>query len=189
MNRELQEQLEFLQLQENDTIVDIGASSGSFNASMAAIAQVKSLHFLLVDIDTACLNSRTIANVINHYTTLRGAPLTAGFQFVQNTPDSLWLPLNRYRKVWMMNVLHEIPDMTKMTIDVAAIMRTGGELVLLELIPRKKGQLHGGCKMPLRTVNEWKELVESSGLQFVEHLVVEKNRGKTKLALMRFVKR
>ncbi len=188
MKAGLQREIDFFRLMENDTIVDIGASSGSYNGAISAATSFTNLHFVLVDIDSSCLNQRKVTNMIGHYSILKGDKITNTFQLVNNTPDSLWLPANRYKKAWLLNVLHEIPDPDKMVKDINYILQQAGELVLLEITPTKRGELHGGCRMPLRSATEWKAIFDKNGFLFTEALEIKKNRGKTHLVMMRFVK-
>ena len=108
------QQYEFLNVQEGDTIVDIGAQSGTFEGCFLSVNDLKTVSFILVDIDSGCLNRQKLNNMIAHYSKVKGDSIRNGFQIVQNTPDSLWLPLNAYREVWIFNTLHEIPDQQKM---------------------------------------------------------------------------
>jgi hypothetical protein len=187
IRRELQQQFNFLKLQPNDTIVDIGSSSGVYNGAIASLSEHK-LHFVLVDIDTACLNSGKVAGMTNHFNSLKGSAINSSFQIINNTPDSLWLPANSYKKAWLINVLHEIPDPGKMVRDANSILQQGGELIVFEMIPKRSGQLHGGCRMPLQSVANWKEMMNKNGFQFTEEIEIIKNRGKTRIAMMRFIK-
>src|SRR5688572_25859011 len=52
----LKEEFAFLKLNDRDTVVDIGAGSGWFNGAVAAGTNIQDVHFILVDIDTSCLN-------------------------------------------------------------------------------------------------------------------------------------
>jgi ubiquinone/menaquinone biosynthesis C-methylase UbiE len=188
MKEQLQEQFDFLKIAEGDTIVDIGAASGWYEGAFSVHSPLQKLHFILVDIDSSCLNKTKVDNMISHYSKLKGGPITHQFILVNNTVDSLHLPQNQFSKVWLMNVLHEIPDGKKMVGDIYNILRMGGELVVLEFMPKKPGQLHGGCHMPLRNMEEWKALLKDQGMQFVEHIEVLKDRGRSRIALMRFRK-
>ena len=50
------DQFDFLNVHEGDTIVDIGAQSGSYEGCYLAVTKFKTVCFLLVDIDSSCLN-------------------------------------------------------------------------------------------------------------------------------------
>jgi hypothetical protein len=95
-------------VQEGDTIVDIGAQSGTYEGCFLAVNNFKTVRFLLVDIDSSCLNQEKVNNMVAHYSKVKGDSIRNSFQIVQNTPDSLWLPLNQYRKAWLFNTLHEL---------------------------------------------------------------------------------
>lgn len=96
-------QTAFFQLKNNDTIVDIGSSSGGLDGALASFMDVTGVHFILVDIDSNCLNPTKVKNMQTYYAQVKGAPLAATFSMVNNTTDSLYLPLNRYRKDTLMN--------------------------------------------------------------------------------------
>ena len=183
----LQPQFDFLQVKENDTIVDIGASSGWFDGAVSAGTEFNNLLFVLVDIDTICLNPGKIDAMVSHYSKVKGRPILNQFQIINNTPDSLWLPLNTYPKVLLMNTLHEIPNQNKIARDIHSILREGGELILLEMKPTKKGELHFGCKKPLLDLEEMKLLFEKNGFRYAEAKEVRNNKRST-FQLVRFIK-
>lgn len=101
--------------------------------------------------------------MIAHYSAVKGDSIKAHFQIVQNTADSLWLPLNSFQKAWLLNTLHEISDQTKMVKGIYSVLRTGGEIVILELTPDYEGQLHGGCHKPLMNFEKINEIFTSNG--------------------------
>lgn len=187
MIRELNWQFAFLKLQERDTVVDIGAASGWFEGAYSAASPLQHLHFVLVDIDSACLNTEKVNQMIGHYAALKGAPITHGFELVHNTPDSLFLPAATYGKAWLLNVLHEVDKKEKLLADIRSILREGGELVILELSPQYPGQLHGGCKKPLWDLAQWRAVLEGNGFHFVEEQAVRRNK-RQELRMMRFVR-
>jgi ubiquinone/menaquinone biosynthesis C-methylase UbiE len=107
---------------------------------------------------------------------------------VQNTADSLWLPLDRFKKIWLLNTLHEIPDQEKMIKDMAAVLRTGGEVVILENPPKYEGQLHGGCHKPLLSFEKIYALFTSNGFQFAERKDIIRKRN-SDILMARFIKK
>lgn len=180
----------FLRLKNHDTIVDIGASSGSYDGALASFMEAKDVHFVLVDIDTNCLNARKVNNMQAFYTQVKGSPLPATFSIVNNTPDSLFLALNRYGKVFLVNTLHEIPAREKFVRSVCNIMRPGGELILSELLSRPRHTIHGGCRQPLLDEEEIKTLFEQNGFHREDVLMNPNNakRAANPLMMARFVK-
>jgi len=182
-----QPQFDFLQVAEGDTIVDIGAGSGWYEGGFSAVSDFKNLTFILVDINAKCLNEQKVKNMVAYYAAVKRDTISNRFQIVQNTPDSLWLPLGGFQKVWMMNTLHEIPDQTKMAKDIYAILKTGGEAVILENPPKREGDLHGGCKMPLLSFEKIKELFTTNGFRFGEKIDIVRKRN-SDIQMLRFVK-
>jgi ubiquinone/menaquinone biosynthesis C-methylase UbiE len=172
-----QQQFDFLGVQEGDTIVDIGASSGTYEGNFLAVSDLKTISFILVDIDPKCLNQQKVDNMIAHYSKVKGDSIKNKFQLVQNTPDSLWLPLNQFQKVWIMNTLHEIPDQAKMVRDIFSILKPGGEIVVLENPPAYEGQLHGGCHKPLLSFEKINSLFISNGFEFADKKNIDRKRN------------
>jgi ubiquinone/menaquinone biosynthesis C-methylase UbiE len=188
IRQHLGDQFQFLKMQEGDTIVDIGAGSGWFEGALSAATDFQKLHFLLLDIDSGCLNSSKVNQMIRYYEALKGSPITHSFKTVLNTQDTLMLPLATYQKVWMFNMLHEVPDKKQLLRMTHAIMIAHGEIILLELIPKKKGALHGGCHKPLLSLEEWKTLFAKEGFHFSESILTGKLKNTYRINMARFVK-
>src|SRR5688572_12104450 len=93
LRRHFEQQLAFLQINDGDTIVDVGSSSGAYIGAINVIAGFKNVHFILIDIDSNCLNTFKVNNMISHYEGIAGRPFNNSIAFVQNTTDSLHLPL------------------------------------------------------------------------------------------------
>jgi len=160
-----EKQLAFLNIKNNDTIIDIGSSSGSYEGCISVLGTFKNVTFVLVDIDSNCLNKTKVNNMVSYYSMLKGEPINQKFDIIQNTVDSLYLPLNLYSKVWLMNTLHEIPDKQKLISDVNKVMRLGGELILYEILSSPKHTIHGGCDHPLMGDNEIEILLTKNGFK------------------------
>lgn len=183
----LEEQVNFLSPQKGDTVVNIGAASGSYEGCLAAGFDVAEVAFILVDIDARCLNEQKVANMRRYYSAVKGDSIRNRFEMVINTQDSLYLPLARYKKVWLMNTLHEMASPEKMACGIAAILKPGGELSVLEALPQKEGQLHGGCKKPLFTSAEIKTIFLQAGFRLAATKELAKKQ-KFIPAMYRFIK-
>ena len=190
LRKHFEQQLAFLQINNGDIIVDVGTSSGAYIGAINVIAEFKKVHFILVDIDSNCLNTAKVNNMIAHYEKLKGLPFNSSISFVVNTTDSLWLPLNSKRKLWIFNTLHEIPDKAAIIKQMAAVLQTGGEIIIGELTATEKHKIHQGCNKPLMTELEIKKLMLDAGLVFknvaVNPIPVKKIRNP--YCLFRFVK-
>ena len=191
LRKHFEQQLAFLQIQSGDTIVDIGSSSGAYIGSINVIADFKNVHFILVDIDSNCLNTTKVNNMMAHYEGLRGRPFNNTIGFVKNTTDSLWLPLNRYKKMWIFNTLHEIPDKGDIIRQMAAVLQSGGELIIADLIATEKRKIHTGCHKPLMSEDEIKKLMDAGGFEFKNEAInpIPVKKMKNPYCLFRFVKR
>jgi ubiquinone/menaquinone biosynthesis C-methylase UbiE len=190
LRTQFEQQLAFLQIKSGDTIVDIGTSSGAYIGAINVIAEFKNVHFILVDIDSNCLNAEKVNNMIAYYENVRGTSFSNSFSFVVNTTDSLCLPLNSKRKLWLFNTLHEIPDKAAMIKQMAAVLQTGGEIIIAELMATEKHTIHQGCNKPLMTEEELKNLLQHEGFAVkniaINPIPVKKRRNP--YYLFRFVK-
>jgi ubiquinone/menaquinone biosynthesis C-methylase UbiE len=185
------EQLSFLHINDGDTVIDIGTSSGAYIGAINVIATFKHVHFILVDIDTNCLNKVKVNNMINYYQGMLGASFLNTFSIVNNTSDSLYLPLHRYKKLWVLNTLHEITDKAAMARQLASVLQPGGELIIAEIPPTGKRTIHSGCNKPLMSEEEIKTVFTANGFSFsaMENLKpVAKHKNKHPLYFYRFIK-
>ena len=144
----------------------------------------------MVDIDSSCLNADKVNNMIFHYEKVRGRPFNNTIAFVQNTTDSLYLCMNRYKKMWMFNTLHEISDKANIIQQMAAVLQTGGEIIIAELMATEKHKIHQGCNKPLMTEEEIKKLMLDAGFVFINMVVnpIPAKKIRNPYCLFRFVK-
>lgn len=183
-------QLAFLQINDRDTIVDIGSSSGAYDGAFCTIGNFKAVHFVLTDISSYCLDSNRVNNMIAYYSRLRGSALPASFSRVICTTDSLMLPANSYKKVWVFNTLHEVSDKQRMARQIAAILQSGGELIVAELMATERNPIHKGCKKKLMSKEEIVELFAAAGINYKDEYLRPESVGKKKnpYYLFRFIK-
>jgi ubiquinone/menaquinone biosynthesis C-methylase UbiE len=125
--------------------------------------------------------------MLDHYGKMQREPINNGFEIVNNTPDSLYLPLNTYKKVWLINTLHEIPDKFSFLQSISRIMKAGGEIIVEEIAPKKPGALHGGCKKPLLSTIDLLALFEKAGFSYKEKKIFP-YRAQAGLQMIRFIK-
>jgi ubiquinone/menaquinone biosynthesis C-methylase UbiE len=149
LRKHFQNQIDFLNINDSDTIVDIGSSSGAYIGALNVIAPFKKAHFILVDIDSNCLNKTKLKNMIAHYEGLKGKPFENTISFVNNSYDSLYVPLNSFSTVFIFNTLHEIDDKASIVKQISSIIKINGQLVVAEIAPTSKRTIHGGCNKPL----------------------------------------
>jgi ubiquinone/menaquinone biosynthesis C-methylase UbiE len=181
-------QAKFLNLKENDTLVDIGASSGWFQGALSNVWPVKKLNFVLVDIDSSCLNEENLVNMTKYYSEMKGSDIDYKYELVVNTESSLGLTGRQFSKIMIRNTLHEIEERDAMASEINNLMLPNGELYIIEVLPTEKRKTHGGCKKPLMSFADINALFEKHGffLKEKQHQVLIK---KFTLQLLRFVKR
>jgi ubiquinone/menaquinone biosynthesis C-methylase UbiE len=184
-------QLQFLNIKDGDTVIDVGSSSGAYIGALNVIAPFSNVHFILVDIDSNCLNTGKMNNMLAHYQKLHGAAFTNSFNMVNNTPDSLCLPLLRYKKLLLFNTLHEIPDKAAMVKQITAILQSGGEAIIAEILPTQKRSIHMGCNLPLLSADAIIKLFSDAGFTFKASQNLQTNPkrvNKTPYYFFRFIK-
>lgn len=191
IRKHFEQQIAFLDIKDGDTIADIGSSSGAYIGCINVVAEFKKVHFILVDIDSTCLNSTKVNNMVSYYEGLRGKPFDNTIGFVVNTIDSLWLPLNSKKKLLIFNTLHEIPDKAGIIKQMSAVLQTGGEIIISEVLATEKNKVHGGCKYPLMSDDEIKKLMDAAGFEFVNMITnpIPVKKMRNPYRLYRFIKR
>ena len=130
--------------QPGETIASIGAGNGLFELAVSCF--VPDIHWYLQEIDTSRLYQ--FDQVLNHFTKLKGTQIEAAYDLVVGTPTSTNLPANSFDRILMINVYHEIQDVAPIIDDARKCLKPDGELVIMERMGDKPGQIHGDCKFP-----------------------------------------
>lgn len=191
LRRQFEPQLDFFKINNGDTIIDVGTSSGAYIGALNVIAPFTNVHFILVDIDPACLSAEKVKNMWQYYQSLRGSDFLNSYSMVLNTPDSLFLPTNRFRKLWIFNTLHEIADKKNMVRQMAEVLQAGGEVVVAELTATAKYTIHTGCDKPLMTLEEMETIFGQAGFRLAQKAnlqPISKQREKHPYHFLRFIK-
>ncbi|HEX2609138.1 MAG TPA: methyltransferase domain-containing protein, partial [Flavisolibacter sp.] len=181
-------QFDFLQVQEQDTIVDLGAASGWYEGVFSAYSSLSQLTFILVDLNEKCLSVSKVDSMKRYYESVKKAPITNKFVLVKNTPDSLYLLPASFKKVWLMNTFHELEDRNALLRQIKEVLLPGGEIVVLDVVAQKPGQLHGGCHKPLATQEEIRQAFEQNGFSFRNDMVVRSRNGLPEVIMTRFIR-
>jgi ubiquinone/menaquinone biosynthesis C-methylase UbiE len=169
----------------------VGTSSGAYIGALNVLATFSKVHFVLVDIDTNCLNKIKFDNMLMYYEQLKGSTFINSFNMVNNNADSLFLPLNHFKKLWIFNTLHEIDDKKNIVHQIAAVLRQGGEVVVAELTATDKFTIHKGCNKPLLTNDDVIKFFETAGFRFIEKANLQplpKQKDKHPYMFYRFTK-
>ena len=67
------------------------------------------------------------------------------------------------------------------------VLRAGGEVYVLEMIPRKPHELHGGCHKPLMTTEELNTLFTANGFTVKDRIELTQVK-RTQIQLLKYGK-
>lgn len=129
---------------EGETIASIGAGNGIKEAQISCF--VDGINWYLEDIDSTKLYQ--FPKVHDYHEQLKGAPIQAEFNLILGTESDPMLPHGVFDRVLMMNVFHEIESRERIMLEISQLLKTQGELVIMERMAKKSGEVHGDCKYP-----------------------------------------
>lgn len=179
-------ELEFFNFQPGQTVASIGAQCGHFEAAYAATTD--SVHFYLEDIDTSFFNKRQVGFAWHYYDSLRGRPMTCPYTMIIGTEKSTLLPENSFDKIIIINSFHEFTYRDEMLTDIKTKLKPGGILYIDETVPKKEGELHVVCKMPMLTQEEMISLLSKNGFKYLEGKEIVFTKKKLFRKIYAFVK-
>jgi ubiquinone/menaquinone biosynthesis C-methylase UbiE len=162
----MKKSLSIYNLQPNETIASIGASSGVWEIWFAS--QVEGLTFYLQDIDPLNCNQEEINDGVTYFEKLVGKKNTGKFIPIIGTQTATNLPQNTFDKVLIINSLHEFKSPTVILQDIHKILKPNGKLFIEEQIAKFSGEIHEGCGKQLFTENELIEILEKYCFQLIE---------------------
>jgi ubiquinone/menaquinone biosynthesis C-methylase UbiE len=162
----MQKSLSIYNLQPNETIASIGASSGVWEIWFAS--QVEDLTFYLQDIDPLNCNQEEIDYGIKYYEKLLQKPISGKFIPIIGTQFATNSPKNTFDKVLIINSLHEFETPELILQDIHRILKPNGKLFIEEQIATLSGEIHEGCGKRLFTENELIEILEKCCFQLIE---------------------
>jgi hypothetical protein len=160
-----QAELDFYGFKSGQTIASIGAQCCHWEGAYASTTD--SVSFYLEDIDSSKFKKKQLEFVWNYYASLRGKPMTSTYKMILGDERSTSLPENMFDKILIMNSFHEFTFKTEMLADIKKKLKPGGILYIDEALPKKRGQLHGICNLPMLTAEETIALFASNGFEYV----------------------
>ena len=160
-----QVELDFYRFQPGQTVASIGAQCCHIEGAFAATTD--SITFYLEDIDSAKFKKEQTDFVWSYYARLRGKPMTCNYKMILGDERSTSLPENTFDKILIINSLHEFTFPTEMLADIKKKLKPGGILYIDEALPKRQGQLHGICNIPMLTNEETIALVAKNGFEYL----------------------
>jgi ubiquinone/menaquinone biosynthesis C-methylase UbiE len=162
----MQKSLSIYNLQPNETIASIGASSGVWEIWFSS--QVEDLTFYLQDIDPLNCNQEEIDYGIKYYEKLLQKTISGKIIPIIGTQTATNLPKNTFDKVLIINSLHEFSSPELILQDIHKILKPNGKLFIEEQIAKFSGEIHEGCGKPLFTESELINLLEKCGFELID---------------------
>jgi SAM-dependent methyltransferase len=160
-----QAELDFYQFISGQTVASVGAQCCHWEAAYAATTD--SVTFYLQDIDSSKFKKEQAEFVWNYYATLRGRPMTSNYKMVLGNETSTSLPENTFDKILIVNSFHEFSFRAEMLSDIKNKLKTSGVLYIDEALPKRQGQLHGVCNLPMLTSDETIAFFEKNCFQYI----------------------
>lgn len=173
--RQKKAELDFYQFRPGQAVASIGAQCCHWEAAYAAAAD--SLLFYLQDIDTTYFNERQARFAWHYYDSLRDRPMTCAYRLILGYPESSGLPDGFFDKILIINSFHEFSQKEAMLHDLGRKLKPGGLLYIDESVPRRKGQLHGICRLPMLMPDEMKGILQAGGYEYVDALDINFRKG------------
>lgn len=163
-----QAELDFYQFKTGQIIASIGAQCCHIEAAFAATTD--SVTFYLEDIDSSKFTKKQAEFVWGYYAKLRGKPMTCNYKMILGDEKSTSLPEKIFDKILIINSFHEFTYAAEMLEDIKKKLKPGGLLYIDEALPKRPGQLHGICNLPMLTSDQMIELISKNGFEYVNGL-------------------
>lgn len=160
-----QKEIAFYDFSSGQTIASIGAQCSHWEAAYAAT--IDSVTFYLEDIDSSKFKKSQVDFAWNYYSSLRGRPMTSNYKMVLGDERSTSLPENTFDKILIINSFHEFTFQSEMLADIKKKLKLGGTLYVDEALPKRQGQLHGVCNLPMLTSDETISFFEKNGFEYI----------------------
>lgn len=159
----------FIGCKAGETIASIGAGNGQKEIQISCF--VDDITWYLEEIDSARLYE--FDKVLKHHEGLKGSAVNGEFNLVLGTEFSTTLPEGIFDRVIMLNVFHEISTRESIMLEVRKLLGASGEIVIMERMADKPGQIHGDCKHPKMYEPEFLKEMQEYGYKLISQHVGE----------------
>jgi len=139
-------EVKLLNLKDGDTLVDIGAAEGIINGLYSIIRN--NLYQILTDVDKKRLNNKAVKSSYKYLKTLYHPTNTFSYSLLLHGPDSLPLKSKSFDKILCRRSFHEFTKPAEMLKEIHRILRDSGNVVVMEGVAEKEGEIEPVCKKP-----------------------------------------
>jgi ubiquinone/menaquinone biosynthesis C-methylase UbiE len=174
--------LEAADFQPGESIADIGAGNGWFDAAIGIYED--SLNFVLEEIDSSFVKESRLNEAVIAYAAVKGRPITCHYTQVIGTQKSTQLPDKKFDKVILIDTYHHLQHRDEMIEDIKRILRPGGKLIIYEPVGKKNGEIFKPCHSMIYTSEEIISSFVHKGLRFERSLVGGKTARKRTLVFV-----
>lgn len=153
-----------------DTIVDLGSGDGDFDKLIHKL--FPKTFFILEDIEPQYKKSKN-----------------SWSETVIGTQDSIPLLSSKYKFVLCRNTVHEFKNHKNMLGEIKRILSSDGILIVVEVMPKFKGEISAICKNRLLMKEEIIELFTHNGFQFQSSEITSyelKHKGDRNFNILKF---
>ncbi|GAB3920434.1 hypothetical protein [Larkinella terrae] len=154
-----------------EKLASVGAGSGVREIIYSMMDD--SISFYLQDINPVCLQPEDLALTIRQVYQIAGRVSTATFIPIRGKEKETRLPERFFDKIIIENSLHEFTYPNEMLTSIRGNLKKEGYLFIWELIARRPGQKHKGCRKPLFTEESLLKLLDENGFSLTEKTVVD----------------
>lgn len=155
---------------QGETIASIGAGNGRVEVEISC--EVNDISWYLEEIDS--MRFYEFDKVLHYHEKLKGTPIDATFNLVMGNEKSTNLPKGIFDRILMINVFHEIENRTEIMHEIHELLKPKGELVIMERMADKPGQMHGDCDFPKLYEPDFLEELQYYGFLLVADTTGEK---------------
>ncbi len=159
--------LNLLGCKKGETIASIGAGNGRVEVEVSCL--VENIQWYLQEIDSSRLYQ--FEKVMGYHENLKGSVINGDFKLILGTTKTTNLPKETFDRIIMVNVFHEMEVRKQIMLEIHQLLKTNGELVIMERMAKKPGEIHGDCKHP--------KLYESEFLNEMDSYRFNLNRKET----------
>lgn len=146
----LEEVRNFFDFKKHETVVDIGAGDGRYEAIFSLFAD--SVSFWAEDIDSKSLTQERMNRYVKQYGRMRKTAQTNTFQTWIGGERSTNLRDGTFDKAIMMTTFHEFTYADEMIEDIKRILKPGGKVYVLDTKCLAKGHK---SYLPMQVVEKW----------------------------------
>ena len=155
---------------QGETIASIGAGNGAKEIQISCF--VEGITWYLEEIDSGRVYQ--FDKVLDYHEHLKGSPVNAKFNLVLGNEKSTTLPKGVFDRVLMINVFHEINTREQIMLEIHALLKSQGELVIMERMAKKEGEVHGDCNFPKLYELEFLKEMDNYGFTLIKSILGEK---------------